>query len=399
MPSQAALARLPTNMTLPLFALAVAAFAVGTAEFIVVGLLPEVAAAFAVDIPQAGLLVTAYALGVVVGGPILTIFASGLSRKLTLLLLLGLFIAGNLLCAIAPSFGLMMAARILTAFVHAAFFGVAVVVAADLVPQNRRASAMALVFAGLTVAHILGIPGGAALGHAAGWRVPFVAIALIGIGAMVMLAVVLPGTLRGAERRAGFAREFAVLRKPQVLLVFLLAMLPGGGAGTTYAFIVPLLDTFTGVRPENAPWYLMAIGVGGTIGIFLGGRLADWKLMPSLVATLAVLIVVYLLLLLSLRSPPLMFVMTGIWGLTIFATGTPLQAKAVAAAIEAPNLASTLNQSATNLGNAAGPAIGAAALAMGVGLGSLPWLALAITVVAFALACLILVLDRRPAAL
>lgn len=382
-------------MSLPLIALAIAAFAIGTTEFLITGLLPVIAADLRVSIPTTGLLVTGYALGVVIGGPILTILANRLSRKLTLMLLMGLFVLGNLLCALAPSYWLLMGARVITAFCHAAFFGIAVVAAADLVPPNRRASAMSLVLAGVTVANIFGVPAGTALGQAMGWRSAFWAVTAIGAIAAAAIAVWLPSDVHGDERPS-VAREFKVLGKSQVLLALALSFLLTAATVSVYAFIAPLLEEVTGILPETLPWYLLIFGVGGTVGILAGGRLADWKPTPSIIGIYSALVLLYLVLLVASHSPPFMALTLFFWSCIGFAAITPLQVKVVDAAERAPNLASALNQSALNLGIAVGPAIGGAALMRGVGYGSLPWIGAFVALAGLFLAAFSLALERGP---
>ena len=201
-------------MSLPVLALALAAFGIGSAELVIQGLLPEISGEFNVSIPTAGLLVTGYALGVAVGGPLMVILLNRVGRRAALLALMGLFIIGNVLCAVAPSFSLLMGARVISSLCHGSFFGIALVVAASVVPESKRASAVSLAFSGLTVANILGVPGGTALGQALGWRWTFWAVAAIGAVGLVAIAAFLPKLV--ASRQATVTHEFRVLGKPQV---------------------------------------------------------------------------------------------------------------------------------------------------------------------------------------
>jgi DHA1 family inner membrane transport protein len=222
-------------MPLPLLALAIAAFGIGTTEFVIMGLLPNVARDLGVSIPAASMLVSGYALGVTIGAPILAIVTAKMPRKKALMSLIGVFIVGNLLCAIAPGYWVLMAARIVTAFCHGAFFGIGSVVAADLVAPNRRAQAIALMFTGLTLANVLGVPLGTALGQAAGWRATFWVVTLIGLLAAGALAVCLPKQIE--MRESSILREFNVLKNPQVLMVLGISVLASASLFSVFTYI------------------------------------------------------------------------------------------------------------------------------------------------------------------
>ena len=293
-------------MSLPVLALALAAFGIGSAELIIQGLLPEISGEFDVSIPTAGLLVTGYALGVAVGGPLMVILLNRVGRRAALLALMGLFIIGNVLCAVAPSFSLLMGARVISSLCHGSFFGIALVVAASVVPESKRASAVSLAFSGLTVANILGVPGGTALGQALGWRWTFWAVAAIGAVGLVAIAAFLPKLV--ASRQATVTHEFRVLGKPQVLAGMLVAALATTAVFPFLTYIAPFVIEVTGVSTHAVPWMLLALGVGGTVGIFAGGRLADWKLVPALIGALAFVMLIYVAIFLSSRSPTLMAV-------------------------------------------------------------------------------------------
>lgn len=390
--------KLGSAMPLSLLSLAVAAFGIGTTEFVVMGLLPDVARDLGVSIPAAGLLVSGYALGVVVGAPLLAILTAKLPRKPTLVGLMALFIAGNILCALAPSYWLLMGARIVTAFCHAAFFGIGSVVAADLVPRNRRAQAIALMFAGLTLANVLGVPAGTAFGQWLGWRATFWAVALIGLGALSALTVLLPSRL--PMTGSGILSEFKVLADTQVLLAMVISVLCSASLFSVFTYISPLLASSTGLSPHAITLALLLFGVGLTAGNMLGGRLADWKLMPSLLGTLVVLIAVLLLFVPASRAPVPALAVLAVWGVLAFAVVPLLQLRVVDTAADGPNLASTLNQGAFNLGNAAGAWIGAVAITHGLAYADLPFLGAALTALALALSALSASLDgasRRAA--
>lgn len=382
-------------MPLSLLALAVAAFGIGTTEFVVMGLLPDVARDLGVTIPAAGLLVTGYALGVVIGAPVMAILTAALPRKATLVGLMALFIGGNVLCALAPSYGLLMGARIVTAFCHAAFFGIGSVVAADLVPRQKRAQAIALMFAGLTIANVLGVPAGTAFGQWLGWRATFWAVAGIGIAALAALILLVPGRLPMV--RGGILKEFRVLGNGQVMLAMLISVLCSASLFCVFTYISPLLAEVTGLSSPAITGALLLFGVGLTAGNMLGGRLADWKLMPSLIGTILALLVVLLAFVPGARAPVPALVLLVIWGVLAFALVPLLQLRVVDTAASAPNLASTLNQGAFNLGNAAGAWIGAVAITHGIAYGDLPFVSVGLSILALLASLLSAALDR-PAA-
>ena len=382
---------------LPLLTLTLATFAIGTTEFVIAGLLPEISTSLGVSIPSAGLLVTGYALGVAIGGPILAISTNRLPRKLALLLLMGIFVVGHVLCAVAPGYGLLMVARVITSFCHGAFFGIGSVVAASMVPPDRRASAVALMWSGIAASNILGVPAGAALGHALGWRSTFWAVTIIGIIATAAIAIWLPDTGRAGRTR--LVSEFKVLARPQVLLALALTIVICAGTFSVFTYIAPLLIETTGIAPSSLPLYLVIFGVGGVIGMQVGGRFADKNLMASIIGVFAGLVLIYLTLLFALQSPIPAMVMMFVWGFAIYFPAAPIQIRVVNAATEAPNLASTLIQSGFNLGNAIGPFAGAAALSASFSYGLLPWLGACLALAGVGIALWSVVLERRTAVL
>lgn len=385
-------------MPIAIFALAIASFGIGTTEFVIMGLLPEVAADLGVSIPSAGLLITGYAIGVVVGGPIIVVATSRLPRKITLIGLAMLFVIGNLFCAIAPNYGLLMAARVFTAFGHGAFFGISAVVAGSLVPRNQRARAMAMVFAGLTLANILGVPGGTALGQIAGWRSTFWAVVVIGLVSVAAIIAWVPSD-RGASAPPSLMREFAVFRKLQVWLAMAVSVLAAGATFACFTYIAPILQNVTGMQPHQVTWVLLLFGVGITIGNLIGGRLADWKLMPTILGALVLLILVLAQFSLSSHSVIGACISVFVWGCVMFILIAPLQMRVIECAGEAPNLASTLNQGAFNVGNAGGAWIGGLAITLGAGYDRLPLVGASLTVIALLVAGLSWYLDKqaRPA--
>ncbi|WP_091906725.1 MFS transporter [Chitinasiproducens palmae] len=383
-------------MPLPLLALAIAAFGIGTTEFVIMGLLPNVARDLGVTIPAAGMLVSGYALGVTIGAPILAVATARMPRKRALMLLIGIFIVGNMLCAIAPGYMLLMSARVLTAFCHGAFFGIGSIVAADLVPPRRRAQAIALMFLGLTLANVLGVPLGTALGQWLGWRATFWAVTLIGLLAAAALQRWLPERVDMAPTQ--LAREFSVLSDRRVLLALSTSVLASASLFTVFTYITPILETVTGVTPHGVTAMLLLFGVGLTIGSLLGGRLADWRRMPAIVGLFCAVIAVLVLFPFMVRHAVPAMVIIVAWGTVAFALVPPLQILVVDAARSAPNLASTLNQGAFNLGNAIGAWLGGVAIEAGVGLTSLPALSVALALGGLGLTVLSVGLNRRRVA-
>ena len=366
-------------MPIPLLALAASAFAIGTTEFVIMGLLPDVAASLGVSIPSAGLLVTGYALGVVAGAPILTLLTNRWQRKNVLLALMGVFILGNLLCAVAPDYGFLMAARVVTSFAHGSFFGVGSVVAAGLVAKDKQASAIAMMFTGLTLANILGVPFGTLVGQALGWRATFWVVTGLGVAAAVAIALLVPAKQEGAA--PSLSRELSVLARPQVWLALLTTVLGFGGVFTVFTYITPILEQVTGLSPHAVSAVLLLFGVGLTLGNTVGGKLADRALMPTLIGVLAVLALVMALFSVTSHSAIPAVVTIFVWGIAGFATVPPLQMRMVEKAKDAPNLASSLNIGAFNLGNAGGATLGGVIIDHGL---NFAWVSIAGALVAAA---------------
>lgn len=380
-------------MPLALFALAVAAFGIGTTEFVIMGLLPEVSQDLGVSIPSAGLLITGYALGVVVGGPILAIATANLPRKGLLLGMTLVFIFGNMLCALAPNYTALMTARVITALCHGAFFGIGSVVAAGLVAPNKRAQAIALMFTGLTLANVLGVPLGTALGQYAGWRSTFWAVSVIGVIAVIAQMIWLPKAI--AMQRGSLIGEFKVLGKTSVLLAMLMSALASVSLFSVFTYIAPILRDVTGVSPHGVTMMLLLFGVGLTGGSMLGGKLADTRLLPSLIGMAVAVVLVVAAFSQTVHSIVLAAITLLVWGVVAFALCPILQLMIIDQASDAPNLGSTLNQSAFNLGNATGAWLGGLVVASGTDLADLPWTGAAVGVLTLATACLYIYLQRR----
>lgn len=386
-------------MPVAVLALTAGAFGIGTTEFIIMGLLLQVAADMHVSTPTAGLLISGYALGVFAGAPLLTLATRSLPRKQVLLGLMAIFTLGNAACALASSYPLLMAARVLTSLAHGAFFGVGSVVAAGLVAPERRASAIAVMFAGLTMATLIGVPFGAWIGLAFGWRAVFWAVAAIGLLAMLVLARFVPADAGGETAAAPIREELAVLARPQVQLALAMTVLGFGGVFAVFTYIQPMLAQITGFSAQAISAVLLVFGLGVSIGNLAGGRFADRNLALAVPATLALLMLVLLALPLAVPLKLPAVALVGLLGAAGFATVAPLQLRVLEAAGPAgQTLASSLNIAAFNLGNALGAWAGGQAIAHGPGLASLPLVGAALTAAGLGLALLAARGERRSRA-
>ena len=367
-------------MPLSLLILALSAFAIGTTEFVIMGLLPEVATDLGVSIPGAGWLVTGYALGVAIGAPFMAMATSRLARKTALITLMAIFIIGNLLCAVAADYNILMFARIVTALCHGAFFGIGSVVAAGLVPANRRASAVALMFTGLTLANVLGVPLGTALGQFAGWRSTFFAVTVIGVLALIGLIRYLP--TRRDEENIDMRAELGALKGVGIWLSLSMTALFSASMFALFTYVAPLLGDVTGVSPKGITWTLLLIGLGLTVGNIIGGKLADRRLAATLIGVFIAMAVISTAL--SWTSVALIptEITLFLWATATFAAVPALQINVVTFGKDAPNLVSTLNISAFNIGNALGAWIGGTVIEQGFGLTRVPLAAAALAVVA-----------------
>ncbi|MBA1230125.1 MFS transporter [Pseudomonas viridiflava] len=367
-------------MPLSLLILALSAFAIGTTEFVIMGLLPDVAADLGVSIPGAGWLVTGYALGVAIGAPFMAMATAKLPRKAALVTLMGIFIVGNLLCALASDYDVLMFARVVTALCHGAFFGIGSVVAAGLVPANRRASAVALMFTGLTLANVLGVPLGTALGQYAGWRSTFWAVTVIGVIALIGLIRFLP-TNRD-EEKLDMRAELAALKGAGIWLSLTMTALFSASMFTLFTYVAPLLGDVTGVSPQGVTWTLLLIGLGLTLGNVIGGKMADRKVSSTLIAVFISMAAISTAL--SWTSAALIptEITLFLWAVAAFAAVPALQINVVTFGKAAPNLVSTLNIGAFNVGNALGAWVGGSVIAHGLGLTRVPLAAAVLAVLA-----------------
>ncbi|MFE7169266.1 MFS transporter [Streptomyces sp. NPDC057616] len=380
-------------MPLALLALAIGAFGIGTTEFVIMGVLPEVAGDFGVTIPTAGWLVSGYALGVVLGAPLLTVLGTKVSRKKMLMFLMGLFVVGNALSALAPVFGVMLIGRIVASLAHGAFFGIGSVVAANLVAPEKKASAISLMFTGLTVANIVGVPLGTYIGQAAGWRVTFAGVASLGIVGLLGVAKLVPET--GRPESADIRVEFAAFRNVQVWLAMAMTVLGYGGVFAAITYITPMMTEVAGYSAGAVTWLLVLFGTGMFLGNLVGGRFADRALMPMLFTALGALSLALLLFTATAHNKVLAAITLTLIGALGFATVPPLQKWVLDQASAAPTLASAANIGAFNLGNALAAWLGGVVISAGLGYTSPNWIGALLSGTALLLSFLAASLDRR----
>ena len=373
-------------MPFALYALTAGAFGIGVTEFVIMGLLLDVGADLGVTLQAAGLLISGYALGVVVGAPVLTVLTRHWPRKTVLLALMAIFTLGNAACAIAPTYGLLMAARVLTAFAHGSFFGVGAVVATGLVAADKKASAIAIMFTGLTVANVLGVPFGTWLGQAFGWRATFWAVAAVGLVVLATIQALVPRDAVAPEKM-DWRADVAAMGRRSVLLGLLTTVLGYGGVFAVFTYIAPLLTRITGLSAGAVPPVLLVFGGGLVVGNLLGGKLADRRLEATVLGSLVALAAVLGLLGFALHQPALAVVFVGLLGVAAFATVAPLQMWVLSKADGAgATLASSFNIAAFNLGNALGAWVGGVVIAHGPGLAAVTWVATALPLAAVAVA-------------
>lgn len=368
------------RMPLALYALTAGSFGIGCAEFVIMGLLLQLAADLHVSIAAAGMLVSGYALGVFVGAPVLTLLTRRMPRKAVLMALMVIYTVGNAACALAPDYTTLMAARVLTSLTHGTFFGVGAVVATGLVPSDRRASAISIMFSGLTLATLLGMPAGAWLGLHFGWRSTFWAMTLVGVASLLIIAALVPRS-RDDSASVPLRDELRTIARPQVLLGLLMTMLGFAGVFVVITYLQPLLTRLTGFGEGAVSPILLLFGGGMVVGNLLGGRIADRKPTPALLATLTALALVLGAMTFALRSPVAMVAFVALLGVAAFATVSPLQLRVLHHAKGAgENLASSFNIAAFNLGNAMGAWLGGVVIDRGPGLGAVTWTAALVTV-------------------
>ncbi|WP_283193081.1 MFS transporter [Rhizobium sp. AN80A] len=385
-------------MPLALFALTVAAYAIGTTEFVIVGLLPTVANDLQIDLPLAGLIVSVYALGVTFGAPILTALTGRLDRKLLLLGLMALFILGNTMAALSPGYAPLLVARVLSAFAHGVFFSVGSTIAADLVPEDKRASAIAMMFMGLTVAIVTGVPLGTLIGQTFGWRATFAAVAGLGVIAFAGLWILLPTNLKKAPA-ATITEQVKVLGSGRLLVVFAMTALGYGGTFVTFTFLASILEQVTGFQASSVSLILVLYGIAIAIGNIIGGRLANRDPIKALAWLFTAQAIVLAIFSFTAVSPWLAIPTLAALGFLSFANVPGLQIYVVQLAgvvrPAAVDVASALNIAAFNLGIAAGAWVGGLVVASSLGLGATPWVGAIFVVGALVLTLWSGALDRR----
>ncbi|MAL57520.1 MAG: MFS transporter [Brevundimonas sp.] len=349
----------------PLLALAAGAFGIGVTEFAPMGLLPVIATDLGVSIPTAGLLISAYALGVMLGAPLMTLTTGRMPRRALLIGLAAVFTVGNLLSAISTDYAMLLIARVITSLNHGAFFGVGSIVAAGLVAPNRQAGAVAAMFMGLTIANVVGVPLATWAGEALGWRASFWGIAAIGVGVMAALRLTLPQL--PAPTGGDIAAELRVLSRGPVLAALALTVIGSSAMFTVFTYIAPILRDQTHASLGFVTAMLVTYGLGLTLGNWLGGRFADKSVDRTLIVTLAALSAILVAFAVAMPFAVPTSILVFLWGIASFALVPPLQVRVMAAAGDAPNLASAMNIGAFNLGNALGAAVGGAVIAGGLG--------------------------------
>ncbi|MBE9603855.1 MFS transporter [Acetobacteraceae bacterium H6797] len=387
-------------MPLALFALTIAAYAIGTTEFVIVGLLPTVATDLGIDLPKAGLIVSVYALGVTFGAPVLTALTGRVPRKALLAGLMGLFVIGNAAAAMSASYEPLLVARVVSAFAHGVFFSVGATIAAELVAPDRRASAIAMMFMGLTVAIVTGVPLGTFIGQTFGWRATFWAVSGLGVVALAGILALLPRGLGGAAP-AGLLEQVKVLGSGRLLLVFAMTALGYGGTFVTFTFLAPMLEHVTGFAAGSVSVILVGYGLAIAAGNMLGGRFADRDPLRALIWIFAAQAAVLVLFTFTAPSPWLALVTLGALGFLSFANVPGLQLYVVQLAKQhrpgGVDVASALNIAAFNLGIAIGAWLGGVVVDSPLGLISTPWVGGLLVAGALGLTLWSAALDRRPA--
>ncbi|MCE3551316.1 MFS transporter [Pseudonocardia sp. RS11V-5] len=381
-------------MRVALLALALGAFALGTGEFTVMGLLPEVAGDLQVSIPEAGHLVSAYAIGVVVGAPLLIAAATRLPRRRALIVMIGLYGVAHLLSAAAPGYHLVMLGRFLSGLPHGAYFGIAAIVAGSLAAPDRRARAMAQMFAGLTVANIVGVPLSTLLGQLVGWRWTFAAVGVIGLAAAVLIRFVVPD-VRPEGGRPRLADELRALTRRPVWLTLLIAVLGGATLFASYSYVAPMLTDVAGYPAAAITLLLAMFGVGMTVGNAFGARLADIDPMRAIRMVLAADAVVALALVPAMHHPVSAAIVLFLFAVTTFSLIPSAQLRIIDGAEGAPHMAAGSMHAAFNLANALGAWLGGMAIAMGFGLTSPNVVAALLAVAGLVVATISAVVERR----
>ncbi len=353
------------RVAIALVALAMGGFAIGTTEFVTMGLLPDIAAGVGVDIPTAGHVISAYAVGVVVGAPVIAALGARLPRRGLLVGLMAAVLAGNVLSALAPGSTTLLLARFVSGLPHGAYFGVASLVAAALVPPALRGRAVSSVMLGLAAATLAGVPAATWLGQTLGWRAAYWAVVVLAALTVAAVVAVVPPTPRNPD--AGIRTELGALRRPQVLLTLVVATVGFGGMFAVYSYIAPITTDVTGLSRGAVPWVLLAFGIGGFSGTALGGRLADVALFRSLVGAMVTVLVLLLLVGPAASTGPTLFASVFLLAMSASTLVVCLQLRLMEVAGDAQMLGAALNHSALNAANALGAWLGGVVIAAGHG--------------------------------
>jgi DHA1 family inner membrane transport protein len=381
-----------SKMPLQVWILTLSAFAIGTAEFVIAGLLTQVAESLNVTEGQAGNLITAYALAIVVGGPILTLWLARFDKKRVLIGLMLLFIAGNLIAAFTTEYNVLLASRVIAGLTQGPFYGIGAVVATRLVSDKMAGQAVGQMFAGLTLANVLGVPGGAWIGNAMGWNTTFLVVAALGLVAMLAIA----GTIRsqGREAAVSIRGQLAAFKDRNLLASLTITVLGWVGFMTFYGYIAPVAEQVAGFDRASLTWVLVIVGLGLVIGNSFGGRSADASLRLSLILWPAAMIVALVVVGAVASSMWAFLVASFVFGITAFANVPPMQMRVMKYGAAAPELAATANISAFNIANALGGIIGGAVVDSSLGPSAIPFAAAIVPV--FGL-LFVLFQERRPA--
>mgnify|MGYP001547689571 CR=1 FL=1 len=365
-----------------LAALFLGTFALGTTEFIVAGLLPSVAADLSISVPVAGFVITAYAIGVAIGGPMLTLALARVPLRTSLIALITTFTIGQAACALAPSYAVLVLARIIVAACHGAFFGTAVVLATHIVPPDRSGRAVALLLAGVTTANVLGVPAGSAIGNLLGWRFSFWSVLILGAVATAAITAWVPDIRPAQARSSRIGDQVMLLLRPSVSLTFVVIVFSMAGQLALFSFVVPYLTTVSHLSVDVVPWFLLIFGLGSTLGVLAGGRLADLRLDTTLVVVLLAQVAAYVAIVATGHLASFMLPFALVWGFAAFAFSPAAQAKVLHESGAAVGLASSLIPTAFNIGIAIGAAGGATLLGWSGTPAVLPWAGVAASGVA-----------------
>ena len=391
----------PARVRLALLALALGGFAIGSTEFVAMGLLPNLAADLLPELyasspdtanAQAGWLISAYALGVVVGAPTIAAAAARWPRKQLLLALLAAFTLATIASALLPSFGLVLVARFVAALPHGAYFGIASLVAAELMGPGRRARGVAIVLSGLTIANVIGVPSITWLGQVAGWRVAYIAVALLFAATFVAVIVAVP--LQAGNPHATMRTELRAFGRLQVWLALLIGAVGFGGLFAVYTYVAPLVIEVTGLPALAVPLVLVVVGLGMTVGNFVGGALADRSVRRTMYTFFGVMLVALLLLAFSAQTLAGLLIGVFLVGGAASALSPTIQTRLMDVAHDSQSIAAALNHSALNLGNALGAYLGGVVVAAGLGYLAPVWVGFGLSVLGVALATVTFAIDR-----